>query len=200
MPGKAVTVTATFKDPEPVKYPVTVENGEGSGTYAEGDTVTIQATVPEGKVFDKWVSEDGVVFADATAPETTFTMPGKAVTVTATFQDAEPEVNKDALQKLYDQYKNLEQGSYTDSSWEAFQKALKNAGTVLASEKAEQQQVDEALKALQAAVDGLTKAPVEIPQTGENTLPMVLSAITLSALSCLAVISLLYYKKKGSNK
>ena len=65
---------------EPAEYQVTVENGEGSGSYAEGDTVTIQATVPEGKVFDKWVSEDGVVFADANASETTFTMPGKAVT------------------------------------------------------------------------------------------------------------------------
>ena len=42
------------------------------------------------------------------------------------------EVSKDALQNLYDQYKDTEQGSYTDESYAAFTEALENAAAVLA--------------------------------------------------------------------
>ena len=90
MPAKAVTVTATYKDipVPPTTYTVTVENGSGSGEYAENATVSITANEPgEGKEFAGWTTADGVTFADATAASTTFTMPAKAVTVTATYKD-----------------------------------------------------------------------------------------------------------------
>ncbi|MBQ6503528.1 MAG: hypothetical protein IJI57_06400 [Flexilinea sp.] len=73
---------------DPAHYTVTVENGKGGGSYAPGETVTIQANDPdEGKVFDKWTSEDGVSFANANAAETSFVMPAKNVTVTATCKE-----------------------------------------------------------------------------------------------------------------
>ena len=73
-----------------LKYTVTVENGTGSGKYNEGETVEITADkASEEKVFDKWVSEDGVEFAEESKESTTFIMPDENVTVTATYKDKE---------------------------------------------------------------------------------------------------------------
>ena len=88
MPAKAVTVTATYKD-APTTYAVTVNSGTGGGNFAAGATVSITANAPAtGKVFDKWTTSDGVVFANTNSATTTFVMPAKAVTVTATYKDA----------------------------------------------------------------------------------------------------------------
>ncbi|WP_035794332.1 InlB B-repeat-containing protein [Butyrivibrio sp. WCD3002] len=79
-----------FAKPETTKYLVTVNNGTGGGNYAAGTTVTITASAPAtGKAFDKWTSSDGVAFSNANASTTTFVMPAKAVSVTATYKDAE---------------------------------------------------------------------------------------------------------------
>ena len=68
-------------------YTVTV-NGSyaqttGAGSYAKDATVTIDAGTRSGYTFDGWTSADGVTFANAGSAQTTFTMPDKAVTVTA---------------------------------------------------------------------------------------------------------------------
>jgi hypothetical protein len=39
-------------------------------------------------VFDNWTTPDGVVFANAMSATTTFVMPAKAVTITASYIDA----------------------------------------------------------------------------------------------------------------
>ena len=83
-----------FQVPAAATYPVTVENGKinidggtSSGSYAPDSIVAIVANAPEsGKRFKEWVSND-VFFANATAAETSFRMPAKAVTVTATYED-----------------------------------------------------------------------------------------------------------------
>ncbi len=88
MPASAVTVTATYEDdstPIP-QYTVTVNNGSGSGDYAEGETVSITADTIAGKTFNKWESSDGVSFDNASSSTTTFAMPNKVVTVTATYK------------------------------------------------------------------------------------------------------------------
>lgn len=73
---------------KPSKFAVTVVNGEGGGDYEKGATVSIKADAPaEGKQFAGWVSDDGVTFANEAEAETTFVMPEKAVTVTATYVD-----------------------------------------------------------------------------------------------------------------
>ena len=79
------------KDPTSItltkRYAVTVKNGTGGGKYMAGESVTVGAdAAPTGQEFDKWTSEDGVTFADATSATTTFTMPAKAVTVTANYK------------------------------------------------------------------------------------------------------------------
>lgn len=70
---------------EAANYTVTVENGTGGGDYAAGAKVTITAPDVSGKVFKEWTSADGVTFADPASTKTTFVMPEKAVTVTATY-------------------------------------------------------------------------------------------------------------------
>jgi hypothetical protein len=66
---------------------LTVNSGTGSGNYAAGELARITAnTPPEGKIFDKWTSTDGITFANENSASTTFTMPAKAVTVTATYK------------------------------------------------------------------------------------------------------------------
>ena len=86
MPAGNVTATANYED---IEYTVTVNGGTGAGTYKEGDSVTITATVPTGKRFVEWTSESGITFADKTSVTTTFTMPAGDVTVTANYEDIE---------------------------------------------------------------------------------------------------------------
>ncbi|MBQ2336528.1 MAG: InlB B-repeat-containing protein, partial [Victivallales bacterium] len=84
MPANAVTVTAAYlEDP---KYAVTVVGGKADKKTAyEGEEITITANRPvSGQAFDAWSGD--VDLADATATPTTFTMPGRAVSVTATFK------------------------------------------------------------------------------------------------------------------
>ena len=83
--GEKVTKTVELKFAVENNYTVTVVNGTANMAEAKaGETVKITANIPaEGKYFQGWESADGVSFADATARETTFTMPAKAVTVTA---------------------------------------------------------------------------------------------------------------------
>lgn len=89
MPDSKVTIKAIF-ELIPTRL-VTVNNGTGGGSFPEGVTVNITAqAAPEGKVFDKWETADGIAFADDKAIRTSFVMPGKAVTVSAVFKDLPP--------------------------------------------------------------------------------------------------------------
>lgn len=84
---------------EPVTntYEVTVQSGTGSGTYAAGETVTVEAQEIEGQTFSAWKADsDSVVFADSAQPVTTFTMPEAAVTVTAEYTAEAPADSQDA--------------------------------------------------------------------------------------------------------
>jgi len=85
--------TLTVNAATPTTYNVTVNSGSGGGSYAANATVTITANAaPSGKVFDKWTTSDGVSFANASATTTTFSMPAKNVSVTATYKDAAKKI------------------------------------------------------------------------------------------------------------
>ncbi len=69
---------------------VVVVNGSGTGAYGEGSQVAIAANpAPAGYSFSAWtVSPAGAALGadfSATSPSTTLTVPGKAVTLTATY-------------------------------------------------------------------------------------------------------------------
>jgi len=100
MPAQAVTVTAHFG----VVYNLTMAADPVAGgdaidvadkdAYAEGAEVSIKAVANSGYSFVSWTADPTVTFDDATAEETTFTMPPHAVTVTAHFEEVSlpPEV------------------------------------------------------------------------------------------------------------
>ena len=77
------TVEAPVVEPE--TYAVTVSGGTANPEKAKaGETVTVTANVPAGKVFNGWTGD--VTFADASKITTTFTMPASNVTVTANYE------------------------------------------------------------------------------------------------------------------
>ena len=73
------------------RFAVTVEGGSTTNSPARaGETVTVVADDPEeGKAFVGWSADDAmdVTFATPVAATTTFEMPARAATVTATFKD-----------------------------------------------------------------------------------------------------------------
>jgi len=79
----------TFTDEE--KATMTEEDPDKDiAYYQSGETVTITAAEPdEGYEFAEWVidAEDDVVITDPSSAETTITMPGTKLTVTATYQE-----------------------------------------------------------------------------------------------------------------
>ena len=70
-------------------YGLTVVNGTdntNAGPYAKGAEVSITADAASAEqVFDKWTTADGGSFADENSQTTTYTMPGNAAEVTATY-------------------------------------------------------------------------------------------------------------------
>lgn len=61
-------------------------NTSAEGKYERGDKVKISATPNDGYVFTEWYAENGLgSFKDKTSASTTYTMPGKSVSVTPIF-------------------------------------------------------------------------------------------------------------------
>jgi len=90
MPAGPVTVTAAWTQVAVPTFAVTVNGSHagtgntGAGSYAAGQTVTINAGTQGGFNFSGWtVSPGGVTLANASNATTTFTMPAGPVTVTA---------------------------------------------------------------------------------------------------------------------
>jgi ribosomal protein L21E len=87
MPSGNVSLTATYKDAavNPTTYTLTINSGAGTGTYVQGQTVTIVANpAASGRVFSKWIGDTAYV-SDVNASTATITMPNKAITLTATY-------------------------------------------------------------------------------------------------------------------
>jgi hypothetical protein len=67
--------------------------------YTEGTEVSINAVAAADYYFVKWTAPAGV-FGNATAAETTFTIPAQDVTVTANFEEVYPSVTTKAATKI----------------------------------------------------------------------------------------------------
>lgn len=75
-------------------YKVIVNNGTGSGDYAEGDNVEITAdSTPNGKYFKEWkVIKGEITLGSATDTTTSFEMPASDVEVTAVYEYDAPSI------------------------------------------------------------------------------------------------------------
>lgn len=102
MPSNAVTVTARFIAEDDYNgndgnYRLTLRSDTGgsivqdtSGNYKKGARITLNARADVDYSFNKWISDEGGTFSNASALNTTFTMPGNSVTLTATWIKNEP--------------------------------------------------------------------------------------------------------------
>lgn len=87
MPGKDISIEATYIDTTTTLFTLTVTKGSGSGEYAEGDKVSISAAEPaEGFAFEVWIGDIASV-SNAGSASTTITMPAKNISVEATYVD-----------------------------------------------------------------------------------------------------------------
>lgn len=83
MPAAPITLTATYGDQ---RYGLTVVRGTGGGSYTNQQNVAIAADVPSaGVYFDRWTGDTQYV-ANATASNTTFSMPARDAAVTAMYR------------------------------------------------------------------------------------------------------------------
>lgn len=95
--------------------------------------------------------------------------------VSAAFRN--PEVpgsdaaDKEALQQLYEENKDKINDGYTADTWQAFQSALAGAEAVLENPTALQEEADNALAALQSAIENLSK---EEPATYDKNMLLAL--------------------------
>ena len=94
MPANAVTVTAVFETITVVTptYALNVlsgaggtVSGTGSGSYAQGHSVSVTANQSSGYSFTGWTISGATITGGNTANPATFTMPSNAVTLTANF-------------------------------------------------------------------------------------------------------------------
>ena len=76
-------------------YALSIQSGVGgsittgtSSNYVAGTTINIAANANSGYTFSRWTTTNGGTFANANSANTTFTMPGNATTITASFVQA----------------------------------------------------------------------------------------------------------------
>lgn len=104
--------------------------------------------------------------------------------------DAKKKADKSELQDAVDQAEDIRPENYEDSSAAKFKEALTAAKQVLADEEATQQEVDDALAALNQAMEGLSekasgeesKDPVDTAAASYSPLAMSFAAAALGAL------------------
>ena len=88
------------------------------------------------------------------------------------------EIDKTALQTLYDECLTLKENEYTNESWSSFKTAMDEAKAIIDKQDATQEEVDNAVKTLQAAKDALVKVVVGSDKTALKIAIDLANAIT----------------------
>lgn len=85
MSDEPVSLLATYTDIP--KYTLSVTDGLGSGSYKEGDVVTVTAGPPvQDKEFDAWIGDTSYL-SSLTAESVSVTMPAQNISVSATYKN-----------------------------------------------------------------------------------------------------------------
>ena len=79
------------------------------------------------------------------------------------------KVDKTNLSNLYEQYKDMKQGNYTDASYKAFTTALEAAKIVLEAEAPTREEVSKAYSDLNDAVKGLVTKSTQTSGSSQGT-------------------------------
>ena len=163
-------VIAIDPPPLPDRFALAVRGSHaelsGAGNFLAGETVYVNAGTRAGYTFTGWITDDNVDFASPAAVATSFVMPARNVTVTATWQaNVVDIVDRTQLQAAVNQGVNRVEANYTPASWTAFAQALANAQAVLVNQDATQGEVDAARTALQSAMAALAAVGGQPPAT-----------------------------------
>lgn len=112
---------------------------------------------------------------------------GKKASCTVRIADDTEATDKTALENKVAEAKKTVLDGYTEESVEKFNAALSNAERVLGNEEAAQEEIDEALKALQDAQNGLVGKPdrTELQSTLDDAEKLDLSAYTDASANAL---------------
>ena len=100
------------------------------------------------------------------------------------------------LEKAIHKAEGLDKSNYTQKSYSALEKALKEAKKVLADSKATQEKVDKAAKALNDAIAALVLADTPSPDTGDdNSMTMLIVVAALCVVGIVVVVIVMKSKK-----
>ena len=200
MPANDVTIEAECAENPVESYTLTVIKGTASvaaGTpitdkVEQNTVVTVTADAPEtGKVFDKWVVLEGnVTLTDATKATTTFTMPGNAVKIEATYKDAPPShTHSYGTDWKYDgtnHWHECQCGDKADTAAHSFQWVIDKAATKEATGiKHEECTVCGAKRSENTVIARLPGGDSELPETGMLWWPV--SVLLLVGLALLFI-------------
>jgi Divergent InlB B-repeat domain len=163
-------------------YTLTVVNGQGSGTYTNGDVVSIlfTNTQPRWVTFTGWTGDTNTV-ADVTASATTLVMPARAATVSAGYQISStiPGIIREVLDiplpiatsnvtifSVNPDVPSVTLGGIADGDRAYFETVYTNAGTVIFSWNVSS---EEGYDFLNFYVDGALKARISGEVSGVVT-------------------------------
>ena len=143
-------------------YTVRYNANGGSGTmvdsthtYGVAKALNANAFTKADGYFSGWATSAGgvVVYINSQSVSNLTVVNGAIIELYAVWKTAD----KNALNAKINDIKDTQKGNYTDASWNTFQTALNSAQTVADDANATQEQVDDALNALNATHNGLTE-------------------------------------------
>jgi hypothetical protein len=127
------------------------------------------------------------------AGDSQITFSGNVYDAEGDLVDIISELNVQDLKKAMDKAEKLDGRNYTEESFAAVEKALKEAEAVLADPDATQEEIDAATKRLNDAMQALVKDQSGSADTGDNILPIT----GMMLFSAAAVVLTVAGKKKG---
>ena len=113
--------------------------------------------------------------------------------------------NKDLLQDLINKAETLNAANYSAKSWNVMQNALEEAKATLGNENATQEEIETAIKGLEAGIDNLVvKDAATTPVASGDTTASIKTGDSASMISALGLMTslgmIVYLKKKESYK
>ncbi len=173
------------------------------------DTAELEATVEAAELLkkedytaDTWTAlekaleEARKVLTDANALQAD--ADAATAAVKAAVDGLKPVVSSAELEAAIEKAEALKEEDYSAETWAELEKALEEAGKVLADPDATQEQLDAAAAALETAMEALDEDPNKNPGTGDQTPVVLLVVVFLLTAGCIAVMLML--NKRDRNR
>ena len=149
---------------------------ELSNLIKQAENIDLSQCLPEGQEeFQSALAQANVALNDPAATVDSINLAKENLQQAIDNLKPIPSVDKTALETLYNQVKDTDLNQYVDGeAKDTFVAELEKAKNLIANEEATQEQVNEAVTALQNAYDALEKKPVEPVETNKDILNKVI--------------------------